>query len=148
MNERRAPFPGTLLVAVDFSPGSQRALESALAWRHPASDVIALHVIDTDRADGMQATGVCGREEAIQRMRVRAESELARLRSERSGDDFETMLVEGVPFVEIPKLAEDLACDVIVLGARGGSPSLRDLVFGSTAQRVLLTSRKPVLCVP
>ena len=134
-------------MAVDFSPASLRALESALGWRREESDVIALHVIDTDFAERMEATGVCARAEAISRMRERAESEFARLDSDGPSGAFDPMVVEGVPFVEIPKIAADLACDLIVMGTHGGSP-LRELVFGSTAQRVLLAARKPVLCIP
>ena len=140
-------FPGTLLVAVDFSPPSRRALDSALAWRRPESDVIVLHVVDVDLAQRMEATGVCSQAEAIRRMRERAGPELDRLRAEYPEGAFETMLVEGVPFIEIPKLSTDLDCDLIVLGTHGGSPTVRELVFGSTAQRVLLTARKPVLCL-
>lgn len=141
-------FPGTLLVGVDFSPISERALDAALAWRRAGSDVIAVHVVDVDLAEKLERAGVCHRADGIHRMRERAESELARLRADRESADFETMLVEGVPFLELVKLSKDLACDGIVLGTRGGSPTVRELVFGSTAQRLLLAAEIPVLCVP
>lgn len=146
MNDRE--FPGTLLVAIDFSPSSQRALDAALAWRRPGSDVIAVHVVDVDLASRLESVGVCSRAEGIARMRERAESALAALRGEGGKAEFDSMIVEGIPFLEIVKLSKDLACDGIVVGTRGGTPSVRDLLFGSTAQRVLLAAEVPVLCVP
>jgi glycine betaine transporter len=146
MNDRE--FPGTLLVAIDFSPSSLRALDAALAWRRPGSDVIAVHVVDVDLAARLEGVGVCGRADGIARMRERAESAMATLRAEREGVELDSMIVEGIPFLEIVKLSKDLACDAIVVGTRGGSPTVRDLVFGSTAQRVLLAAEVPILCVP
>ena len=110
--------------------------------------MVALHVVDADLAQRMEGAGICPRDEAIRRMRARAESELERLRADHRSDAFDTMIVEGVPFVEIAKLSGDLECDLIVIGTHGGAPTVRDLVFGSTAQRVILAARKPVLCVP
>ena len=58
------------------------------------------------------------------------------------------MIVEGVPFVEIVKIASDLEVDMIAMGMHTGSSRLDALLFGSTAEKVLRTSRCPVLCVP
>ncbi len=44
-----APF-GSILVPVDFSPASLRALDVALALRPEDGEVTVLHVIDTDLA--------------------------------------------------------------------------------------------------
>jgi nucleotide-binding universal stress UspA family protein len=58
------------------------------------------------------------------------------------------MVVIGVPFVEILKIARDLDLPMIVMGMRGHSTPPEEVLFGSTAEKVLRGSRVPVLCVP
>ncbi|MGH9900275.1 MAG: universal stress protein, partial [Pyrinomonadaceae bacterium] len=52
------------------------------------------------------------------------------------------------PFVEILKIARDLDLPMIVMGVRGRSTPAEDVLFGSTAEKVLRGTRVPVLCVP
>lgn len=141
-------LPDAILVAVDFSPPSTRALDTALAWRTPGADVTALHVVDTDLAARMDRTGVCPYDEAIARMRRYGEAGLAALQAERPKGAFETMLVEGLPFVEIVKIARDLDCKLIVMGCYGEGSRLEGMLFGTTAEKVVRSGRVPVLCVP
>jgi nucleotide-binding universal stress UspA family protein len=81
-------------------------------------------------------------------MRARAESELSRLAEDFGSGRFETMLVEGVPFAQVCKIANDLDCDLIVMGKYGSAPEVKELLFGGTAEKVLRAARQPVLCVP
>jgi nucleotide-binding universal stress UspA family protein len=60
----------------------------------------------------------------------------------------ERMIVIGSPFVEILKIARDLDLPMIVMGVKGRSTPPEELLFGSTAEKVLRGSRVPVLCVP
>lgn len=136
------------LVAVDFSACSLRALDMALGWRQPGVEVTVLHVLDTDLARRMEEAGVTAYTEAITRMRARAERELAALTAERGAEYLETMIVEGSPFVEIVKIANDLDCDLVFIGIRGSESGLAEILFGSTAERVLRAARQPVVCVP
>jgi glycine betaine transporter len=62
--------------------------------------------------------------------------------------NIETMIVVGIPFVEILKIARDLDLPLIVMGIRGQSMPAEELLFGSTAEKVLRGTRVPVLCVP
>ena len=62
--------------------------------------------------------------------------------------NIERMIVVGVPFVEILKIARDLDLPMIVMGVRGRSSPPEELLFGSTAEKVLRGTRVPVLCVP
>ena len=82
------------------------------------------------------------------RCAIRAEGELAELVGEYGDGKFETMLVEGLPFAEICKIANDLDCDLVVMGKYGSAPELKDFLFGGTAEKVLRGARQPVLCVP
>ncbi len=137
--------PSAILVAIDFSPPSLRALDTALSWRPAGADITVLHVIDRALSTRLEEIGICSAAQAIARQRARAEGEIRQLEA-RGG--FETMIVEGIPFVEILKIAADLACDLIVLGARGPKEDLSELLFGSTAEKVLRGARRAVLCVP
>ena len=62
--------------------------------------------------------------------------------------DIEKMIVVGLPFVEILKIARDLDLPMIVMGTRGQSTPAEEILFGSTAEKVLRGTRVPVLCVP
>ena len=57
-----------------------------------------------------------------------------------------TIIVNGVPFVEILKQATTWKADLIVLGATGAA-SVDEIIFGSTAERVLKRAACSVLVV-
>jgi nucleotide-binding universal stress UspA family protein len=59
----------------------------------------------------------------------------------------EIKVIPGTPSEVIAREAEALGVDLIVAG-RGYGSALRHLFLGSTAHRVTLISRKPVLIVP
>jgi len=134
-----------MLVGVDFSPASLRALDVALSWRSAEADVTVLHVVDTALAARVQDLGICSLAEANARQRARAEQELAVLAKRGR---FEPMVVEGVPFAEVIKVAADLECDLIVVGIRGVGRGLDQLLFGSTAEKILRGASRAVLCIP
>jgi len=140
--------PEELLVAVDFSPSSLRALDTALAWRSATAEVTLLHVLDRDFVERVDTLGLGDAETVLAQLRERAEDEIARLVAERGAERVETMVVVGSPFVEIVKIANDLECDLIVIGIQGDASRLANLLFGGTAERVLRGANRPVLCVP
>ena len=81
-------------------------------------------------------------------MRKHAEGELAQLVADRGAERVETMVVVGEPFVEIVRIANDLECDLIVIGIQGNESGIKQLLFGGTAEMVLRAAKQPVLCVP
>lgn len=140
--------PEALLVAVDFSPCSMRAVETALTWRSATAEVTLLHVLDREFVERVDDLGLGNGDDLLARLRSRAEEDLARLVSERGAARVETMIVVGTPFVEIVKIANDLDCDLIVIGIHGSGTGLKQLLFGGTAEKVLRGASRPVLCVP
>jgi nucleotide-binding universal stress UspA family protein len=59
------------------------------------------------------------------------------------------MVVVGKPFAEILRVAADLDFEIIVLGIHGRRRGdIEELLFGSTADKVLRGARIPVMCVP
>jgi len=139
-----------ILVPVDFSPTSINAVRVALAIAAPGGDLTLLHVIDRDFVEDAVAAGMGTSDDITARVRAQAESSFESALEGVGTDevDIERMIVVGVPFVEILKIARDLDLPMIVMGVRGRSSPPEELLFGSTAEKVLRGTRVPVLCVP
>jgi nucleotide-binding universal stress UspA family protein len=140
-----------ILVPIDFSPNAQRAFEYALSLLEPGGEIYLLHVIDSDFVARLCEEGFGETEAATARLRQRAEAHLQEVVQEHaaSGVHLETMVVIGNPFAEILRVASDLDFSLIVLGTRGHhGGSLEELLFGSTAEKVLRATPVPVVCVP
>ena len=139
-----------VLVPVDFSPCSVNALRVAIGMAAPEGDVTLLHVIDQQFIDDAVAASLGTSEEIRNRLKDQAEANFnSILEGIDAGQvDIEKMIVVGLPFVEILKIARDLDLPMIIMGVRGRSTPPEELLFGSTAEKVLRGSRVPVLCVP
>ncbi len=139
-----------ILVPIDFSPCSINALKVALGMATPDGDLTLLHVIDQHFVDDAVAAGLGNSEDIRNRLRELAESNFTNaLEGLDTGSvDVEKMIVIGLPFVEILKIARDLDLPMIVMGVRGRTTTAEEVLFGSTAEKVLRGTRVPVLCVP
>lgn len=139
-----------ILVPVDFSPTSLNAVRVAVGLAEPDGDITLLHVIDKEFVDDAVAAGMGASDEITARLREQAEANFAGALEGLSagGVSVERMVVVGSPFVEILKIARDLDLPMIVMGMRGRSTPTEELLFGSTAEKVLRGARVPVLCVP
>jgi nucleotide-binding universal stress UspA family protein len=60
--------------------------------------------------------------------------------------DPEKMVVRGVPFVEIIRIAKERHVDLIVIGTHGRT-GIDHMLFGSTAEKVVRKASCPVLTV-
>ena len=139
-----------ILVPVDFSPCSVNALRVAIAMAAPDGDLTLLHVIDQHFIDDAATAGLGTADDVRNRLRDQAEAKFtAMLEGVETGTvDVERMIVVGAPFIEILKIARDLDLPMIVMGIKGRSTPPEEILFGSTAEKVLRGSRVPVLCVP
>ncbi|HKC64433.1 MAG TPA: universal stress protein [Pyrinomonadaceae bacterium] len=139
-----------ILVPVDFSECSVNAVRVAVGIALPDGDLTLLHVIDEHFVRDAVAAGLGSFDEITASMRERAEADFSVMLEgiETEGVDVERMVVIGIPFVEILKIARDLDLPMIVMGIRGRSTPPEEVLFGSTAEKVLRGSRVPVLCVP
>jgi len=139
-----------ILVPVDFSPTSLNAVRVAVGLAAPDGDITLLHVIDKEFVDDAVAAGMGSSEDITARLREQAEASFAGVLESIAGGEVnvERMVVVGSPFVEILKITRDLDLPMIVMGMRGRSTPTEELLFGSTAEKVLRGARVPVLCVP
>lgn len=139
-----------ILVPIDFSPCSLNALRVAIGMASPDGDLTLLHVIDEHFVDDAVAAGLGTSDDIRGRLREQAEGSFVNLLEDidHQGVNIEKMTVVGAPFIEILKIARDLDLPMIVMGVKGRSTPPEEILFGSTAERVLRGSRVPVLCVP
>jgi universal stress protein E len=140
-----------ILVPVDFSPGSLRAIEFAFSLIEPDGEICLLHVIDSDFVAKLSEEGFLEAEAAIDKLRKKSEERLAEAaqRTPSATIQVDTMVVVGYPFAEILRVANDLYFETIVLSIRGKKQgSIEGLLFGSTAEKVLRGAQIPIFCVP
>lgn len=139
-----------ILVPIDFSPCSMNALRVAIGMAAPEGDLTLLHVIDEHFVNDAVAAGLGTSDDIRGRLREQAEGSFINMLEgiDNQGVNIEKMTVVGSPFVEILKIARDLDLPMIVMGVKGRSTPPEEILFGSTAERVLRGSRIPVLCVP
>jgi glycine betaine transporter len=135
---------------MDFSPCSVNALKVAIGMAAPEGDLTLLHVVDEEFIQGVVAAGMGSTEDIRNRLKEQAETSFSTVLEglNTAQVDIEKMIVVGLPFVEILKIARDLDLPMIVMGIRGQSTPAEELLFGSTAEKVLRGTRVPVLCVP
>ena len=142
-----------VLVAVDFSPHSARALHMAqsimIKGRRPQR-IIALHVIDSQFIKRCIDNQLGDESHVKKTVFLQAKQKLqAFLQSEGiDNETIEALICEGIPFLEINKKAAALDADMIIMGNRGNSGDMQTIFFGSTTERVLRFMSRPVLCVP
>jgi glycine betaine transporter len=122
----------------------------AIGMAAPEGDITLLHVIDQQFIDDAVAASLGTSDDIRNRLKELAEANFSSMLEgiDAAQIDIEKMIVVGLPFVEILKIARDLDLPMIIMGVRGRSTPPEELLFGSTAEKVLRGSRVPVLCVP
>lgn len=131
-----------LLVATDFTRGATWAAgRAALLPLTPDTKVLIVHVLP----DGMPADV---RDRAGEDARRRLEKVvLPAFRTGKVARSVATPVIRvGTPYVEIIRAARTGAAELVVLG-RHGLRAIRDLLLGSTAERVIRMGSTPVLVV-
>jgi nucleotide-binding universal stress UspA family protein len=131
----------TILHPTDFSEQSEAAYRLACALaRHHRCRLLVAHVLEIPAAAYLGGGFVPDTSSELRE----AQEKLRRLRLEEEGGAVEQHLLSGEPAAEIVRLAEELKCDLIVMGTHGRT-GLRRLVVGSVAEGVLRTAPCPVL---
>lgn len=137
----------TLLVPVDFSPCSLRALSNARALA-PAAAILLLHAFAVPFEGKLVLAGVD--DDTIQRYRMATEQEALQKLRELCGEaglspaEVRLMVLRGDPLQHIIQQEQERNCDLIVMGKHGES-LVEDLLLGSVTKHVLTESRGDVL---
>ena len=152
-----------ILYATDLSENSAYAFGYAinLAKKYDA-EITILHVIDIMMGISVNMASVYldekQLEENLQKRIARSQEEIKdRLKiflNEKVSNDPESAgivasieICQGYPANEILKKADDLHCDLIVMGTHGKG-IVGQAFFGSVAKKVLRRVRKPVFIIP
>lgn len=140
----------SLLVPLDLSPLSEKVVLKALQIASGEKPVlILLHVIDPSLVQFAAAHDFGFADDILLRMRARALRELERLRELATGEvEIEIIVSEGPPFLQIIQKAQEFLADAIVMGKVGQQGPMEKLLFGSTAEKVLRASSRPVVVLP
>ena len=147
--KNKIPF-NSLLVPTDFSENAWSAFEHArLLVDGEDSEIVVVHAIDPSIINQIVELGIGTHDEILKSMRVKANEQLERY-AEKSDEStkIDTLVCEGEPFFEIILKANDFAVDAIVMSKLGQRDQPRTLLFGSTAERVIRGSKKPVIVLP
>lgn len=140
---------GPVLAATDFSPHARHAADRAARIAHAKGAPLALlHVLPGDALASLrQWLGAANAPEA--QLTGDAREQLQRLAAELGAArhvEVACSVTAGPPVDEILREAERLDARLIVLGARGIG-FLRRLVLGTTAERLLRRTARPLLVV-
>ncbi|MGD9723153.1 MAG: universal stress protein [Pirellulales bacterium] len=140
----------TLLVPVDFSPVSRGVFEQAVQLaRGDDAAVLLLHAIDPSSITFAEELGLGTRQSILDAARTKAERELQEWKTAVAGKvDVQTIVSEGVPFLEILRKAEDFQVDAILMGRFGTRGPIEKVLFGTTAERVIRATTRAVIVVP
>ena len=143
-----APTIELILCAVDFSAGSDRAVEQAATLaKATGARVELLHVYQLPVL-ALPDGAVTATPEFVARLTTQAQEALDRHRDQLTarGVRASTCLLEGAVVDTIVKHAERAGASLLVLGTHGRSGFQR-FILGSTAERVVRTASLPVLTV-
>jgi nucleotide-binding universal stress UspA family protein len=141
----------TILATTDLSGPARHAVERAawLARERSGSHLTICHVFSLSALESIRRMVEPGAGDLERSLLAEAELSLGKLAHEleqRHGTAPATRLSVGRALDEIPAAAEELDADLLAMGARGAH-FVRELLLGSTTERVLRRTRRPVLAV-
>ena len=142
-----------ILVAIDFSPFSERALNwAARAARCFEAPLVVLHVVHDPESDPGYYRRSLPAEEPLQRLEEAAsemmDAFLERLREENPSlpAELDCRMVIGVPATRILEVGKEVDAQLIVMGSHGRT-GLSHALLGSKALSVAQLSPIPVTIV-
>ena len=139
METGRDEFMKRILMATDFSTRSDRALRRAtLLAKASGAELVLLHVVDDDQPRRLKETQ--------ERESMELLSSFAETARQADGVACEAHLVLGDPFQAIVDAAERLDADLVILGPHRRE-ALSDVFSGTTVERAIRLSRRPVIMV-
>lgn len=139
----------TILVTTDFSDTAKRAFDAARMLAEKFGAKLILAHIEPDRLPPIVVEyAAVGVNDILRDQRTRARERLQELSDEAFGSEVEveTIVTDGMPHVEIVRLAEQRRADLIVMATHGHG-FISHAILGSTTERVVRRAPCPVFVV-
>ena len=138
------PALTTILVGTDGSTDSTRAVEFAASLAAQAgAAVVLVHAMTLlEHLPDVTATGD-GTREGLEALLATDWSEPLRA----AGVEYRTMLDDGPPLLVVPRVADAVDADLIVVATHGRGYA-NGLIMGSTCHGLLQVAEQPVTVVP
>ncbi|MGD8316431.1 MAG: universal stress protein [Myxococcales bacterium] len=152
-------MPGaSILCAVDLTPATERTVDLAIASAKAFGVRIDLiHVLDDadswwPESPELQEAAKAAKEDSTQyEAALERQLQKEKARCVAAGLECDALVVRGRPWRLIPEVAQQRGCFLIVIGSYGSSgpqivehKGVRELVLGSTVQRVIRAADRPV----
>lgn len=137
-----------ILIATDGSEHTRRAVEYGIELAKSAgAKLYTIYVFDTRAYDSLPESAPIDYAYSLLRQEGEAATGFVAEMAGAIGLEAERVITEGHPADEIIKYAELNSIDLIVMGTLGKGGFNR-LLLGSVANKVIRTSKIPVLVVP
>ncbi|WP_432473562.1 universal stress protein [Amphritea sp. HPY] len=152
-----------ILYASDIDKGSRPAFRAAVSLcAQYNSEITFLHVLEPLSASAQTIVDTMVSDESLHQLHDQSIANVRKKLAQRVEHFCETELEEnemlteaqvnarveeGVPWKTILSVADDIDADVIVMGTRTHS-AVGQFLMGSTANKVMQNSKRPVLVVP
>src|SRR5450755_464925 len=137
-----------ILVAIDFSAGSDEALTQAITLAEQMhADLELVYVLEA--GVDVFVAGLTAFDSAPVDLRAGIERQLANraARVRERGIACRTLVLQGNPSIEVTRRAREIGADLVVVGTHGRT-GLSHVLLGSVAEKVVRRSICPVLTVP
>ena len=137
-----------ILVPVDFSPCSKKAVRYALAFATEHKAALTLLYVVPPPAYPVGEFGGIEYGNLLVDMRAAGEKQLTAMANDEVGDEapVDTVVRSGAPAREIIEAARQLNTDIIVISTHGHT-GLKHVLLGSVAEHVIRGAPCPVLVV-
>jgi len=139
----------TILFPTDFSNGARAAMDYALSLAQDyKANLVLLYVIQDISIAEWYIPSSISAADLVEDMQKSADREMEKWGGEAAAkvSTIEKLVVRGVPFVEIIRVAKEKNADMIVIGTHGRT-GIDHMLFGSTAEKVVRKASCPVLTV-
>lgn len=138
-----------ILVPIDFSEYSQRALKVGVQWAELYNATIhCIHVVQREIHPAFYAAGISSILELDHEVEKRIKDKMEQLIDSLNipTKKVKFIIKEGKPVNEILQYAEQNSIDLIVMGTHGLT-GLDYILMGSTAEKIVRHARVPVLTI-
>jgi len=137
-----------ILVATDGSEHGFRAAKVALELgKISGGKVTAIYVADTNRTSHLPDDMLLFSIRELLLTEGKEALKQAETLATNMGVTFDSLVVEGNPGSEIVSYAQSSGMDIIIMGAVGRT-GLDKFLLGSVAEKVVRSSKTPVLTIP